>query len=123
MLMGRSASIPGGPREGEGEANGQQRSQSPASGAAAANSPGNKRQNIGNGEYRDQNAMRRMQPGMSQAVNNAQQTLLQNGIDPSQLTPQQFSQFQMSNATGKKMALQEYAANVGGQHGSPIHNQ
>lgn len=128
MLMGRSASIPGGPREGEAEVNGQQRSQSPASAAAAAaaaQSPGAKRQNLGNGEYRDQNAMRRMQPGVSQAhqaISNAQQTLLQNGIDPSQLTPQQFNQFQMSSANGKKMALQEYASNVNTQH-SPMQHQ
>src|SRR5205807_10423935 len=83
------------------EMNGQQpRPQSPATGQNAG-SPSTKRIRLENGEYQQvgngRGAPQGAPPGSSVSASQAHQMLLAGGINPSQLTPQQFAAFQGQN--------------------------
>jgi hypothetical protein len=106
-------------REGsEAEINGQQRPGSPSSNDNAP-SP-SKRPRIG-GDFNGQPAMgpngmpqRPGQPG--NAAQQAQSLLIQNGINPNQLTAQQFTSFQNQNPGVQQKSIQVYAQNLADHH-------
>jgi hypothetical protein len=85
--------VPGGPREPDSEMNGQPRPQSPA-GSQTAGSPSAKRQNIGDGQFRDPTGRGQMRPGApGQPSHVTQQMLMTNGIDPNSALTHQLNNF------------------------------
>ncbi|KAI5802429.1 hypothetical protein FPQ18DRAFT_9278 [Pyronema domesticum] len=112
-------------REGEiNDMNGQQRPQSPS---AAAASPGNKRVRLENGQYEQVGNGRGgtpqgVPPGGAQtsAATQAQQLLMANGINPNQLTPQQFAAFQGQAPLSQQRSIHLYAQSMAAATGKNI---
>ncbi|CUS12087.1 unnamed protein product [Tuber aestivum] len=106
------------------EMNGQQpRPQSPAT-AQNAGSPGTKRIRLDNGEYQQvgngRGAPQGVPPGSSGSASQAHQMLLAGGINPSQLTPQQFAAFQGQNPITQHKSIQLYAQNLAAHTGRAV---
>jgi len=104
--------------------NGQQpRPQSPATGQNAG-SPGTKRMRLENGEYQQvgngRGAPQGVPPGNSAPASQAHQMLLAGGINPSQLTPQQFAAFQSQNPMTQHKSIQLYAQNLAAHTGRAV---
>jgi hypothetical protein len=113
-------------REGElGDMNGQPRPQTPATAAA---SPGNKRVRLDNGQYEQVGNGRGSTPqGVLQGTpaqnsngSQAHQLLLANGINPNNLSAQQFAAFQTQNPTAQRQSIQMYAQNMAAATGKNI---
>ena len=109
--------------------NGQQpRPQSPA-GPQAAASPGTKRRNLGGGDYQEVGPTTRVQmptgapPTAAQATQTTHQLLLQNGIDPSRLTPAQFAAFQNPPNNQHRMYAQSLAQHAAHQQRAILQQQ
>ncbi|KAL0264522.1 hypothetical protein SLS55_000472 [Diplodia seriata] len=104
-----------------------QRPQSPGS-AENAPSP-NKRPRLENGFNGQQmgpgGRSQGMQPQQMGATSAAQagQMLMANGIDPNNMTPQQFNAFQGQNPNVQAKGLQVYAQNLALQHKAALNNQ
>ncbi len=62
------------------------------------------------------------QVGPANSVNLASQMLIQNGINPQNLTPQQFAQFQSQNPAGQTKALQNYTTGLAQHQQSQMPN-
>jgi hypothetical protein len=109
---------------------GSRRPQSPGS-AENAPSP-SKRPRIDGAPFNQQQGMmpngRGQQQGMpgqqvGPANNTLNQMLINNGINPSALTPQQFQQFQAQNAAGQSKALQNYTSSLVTQQQNQMPNK
>ncbi|KAG0640930.1 hypothetical protein HOY80DRAFT_1008772 [Tuber brumale] len=106
------------------EMNGQQpRPQSPATGQNAS-SPGTKRIRLDNGEYQQvgngRGAPQGVPSGNSVSAAQAHQMLLAGGINPNQLTPQQFAAFQGQNPITQHKSIQLYAQNLAAHTGRAV---
>ncbi|KAH8167451.1 hypothetical protein CIB48_g791 [Xylaria polymorpha] len=78
--------------------------------------------NMMNGQ-RPQQGMPVQQVGDTKAADMAQQMLLSNGIDPANLTPQQFRDFQAASAQSQAKSIQAYSQNLQQHHGQQMPNK